>query len=98
MSNSNESVSRYAFEATMVTFEKTIKRLWIVILILIILLAGSNAAWIYYESQWEVVETYQEVSQEADGTGSNRFIGGNYYNGTTDGEDEDAEADSEDGW
>ena len=57
------TISRYAFESTLVSFETTIKRLWIVILILILLLAGTNAAWIYYESQWEVVETYQEVEQ-----------------------------------
>lgn len=83
------TVSRYAFEATLVSFEATVKRLWIVIIILILLLAGSNAAWIYYESQWEVVETYQEVEQEADGNGTNNFVGGNFY-GTTDGTDADA--------
>ena len=84
------TISRYAFEATLVSFDKTIKRLWIAIIILILLLAGTNAAWIYYESQWEVVETYQEVEQEADGNGVNKFIGGNYY-GSADYQDEDAD-------
>ena len=87
------TISRYAYESTIVTFESTVKRLWIVILILILLLAGSNAAWIYYESQWEVVETYQEVEQEADGNGTNNFIGGNFY-GTADSQDEDTDADA----
>lgn len=72
-------VTRYAFEATCVSFDKTVKKLWIIIILLIVLLFGTNAAWIYYESQWEVVETYQNVEQEADGNGMNKFIGGNYY-------------------
>ena len=46
--------------------ERTIKRLWIIIILLIVLLFGSNAAWIYYESQWETVETTIEAEQIAD--------------------------------
>ena len=62
----------------MARMERTIKRLWIVVLVLIILLAASNGAWIYYESQMETVETYQDVWQEADGFGNNQFIGGDF--------------------
>lgn len=82
------TISRYAFEATLVSFEKTIKRLWIVVIVLILLLAGTNAAWIYYESQMEVVET--EITQEADGNGSNNYIGndGDIIYGATDHQDE----------
>lgn len=42
------------------TMERTVKRLWIVIILLIVLLVGTNAMWVYYESQFadEVVETY----------------------------------------
>lgn len=59
--------------------ERTIKRLWITIILLVILLFGSNAAWIYYESQWQTVETLeQDVIQSAD-NGVNRFVGGDYY-------------------
>ena len=43
--HAESSISRYAYESTIVTFESTVKRLWIVILILILLLAGSNAPW-----------------------------------------------------
>ena len=39
-------------ESDMARLERTIKRLWIVLLVLIVLLAGSNGAWIYYESQF----------------------------------------------
>jgi hypothetical protein len=61
-----EPVSYIAFESMKATLERTIRRLWILALVLIVLLFGTNAAWIYYESQWEVVETYQEVEQQID--------------------------------
>jgi len=74
-----EPVAYIAFESIKATMERTIKRLWIVVLVLILLLAGTNAAWIYYESQWETVETWQDVTQTAEGDGSVRFVGGDYY-------------------
>ena len=42
-------------EGDMARMERANKRLWVVIIILIIALIGSNAAWIYYESQFEDV-------------------------------------------
>ena len=59
----------------------TINKLWVVIILLIVLLFGTNAAWIYYESQWEVVET-TEVTQTND-SGYNNYIGndGDIFNG-----------------
>ena len=38
----------------------TIKRLWIMCILLIVLLVGSNIAWIYYESQFEDFVVTQE--------------------------------------
>ena len=38
-----------------------------------VLIVGTNAAWLYYESQWGTV--CQEVTQEAD-NGTNNFVGG----------------------
>ena len=77
------TISRFAFESAMVSFERTIKRLWIIIIILIALLAATNGAWIWYESQWEVVET--EVTQRNE-SGINSYIGsdGDIYYGYTD--------------
>lgn len=74
-------ISRYAYESAMSTFERVIRRLWIVIIILIVLLAASNGAWIWYESQFEYVSetTTFDVEQDADGNGINRFVGGDYY-------------------
>ena len=66
------TISRYAFEATLVSFEKTIKRLWIVIIVLILLLAGTNAAWVYYEAQF--TEEVVTVEQESE-SGYNNYVG-----------------------
>lgn len=80
-----EPVSFVVFESTKATMERTIRRLWILILVLVIMLVGTNAAWIYYESQWEVVET-TSITQEND-NGYNNYIGndGDIYNGKANG-------------
>ena len=71
--NTPENVPYLVHESEMARAERTIKRLWITTLILIFMLVCTNAAWIYFESQWETV--YQEVVQEAD-NGTNNFAGG----------------------
>ena len=68
-----ESVPYIVHEASMARMERQAKRLWIAVLLLIVLLVGTNAAWLYYENRWETV--YQEVTQEAD-NGTNNFVGG----------------------
>ena len=67
----------FCHEGDMARAERTIKRLWILCILLIILLVGTNAAWIYYENSFEDVVT---VTQEANG--------GDFINGTceTDGD------------
>lgn len=74
-----EPVSYLAFESMKATLERTVRRLWILIIILVALLFGTNAAWIYYESQWEVYETTVEAEQTTDGGGSNYAVGGDIY-------------------
>jgi hypothetical protein len=83
-----EPVAYIVHEADMARMERTVKRLWIVLILCILFLVGSNAAWIWYESQFETVETWQDVWQEADGNGNNQFIGGD-YNGWPTSEDAD---------
>lgn len=53
-------------EADMARQERTIKRLWILLIILVLALVGSNLAWAMYENSFadEVTETY---TSEADG-------------------------------
>lgn len=59
------------------SMERTIKRLWITIILLIVLLVGSNIGWLVYESQFEDVTQTIEAEQQAD-NGSNTIVGGDY--------------------
>lgn len=85
----NNDVPYIVHEGAMARADRTIKRLWICILLLIVLLVASNACWIWYESQFETVEetntTSQEVTQDAK-DGTNNFVGGD-VNGETDSKD-----------
>ena len=71
-------------EASMARSERTVKRLWATIILLILLLVGSNAAWIWWDNQWETVESW-EITQENE-DGNNNYIGhdGDIENGETD--------------
>lgn len=67
-------------EADMARIERANKRLWILLIISLAALIGTNAAWVVYESQFQTVDTIsQEVEQEADGNGNNLFVGGDNY-------------------
>lgn len=70
-----ESVPYIVHESAMARAERTAKRLWITILTLILLLVGSNCAWLWYNSQFEVVET-TSIEAEQDGSGVNIVSGG----------------------
>lgn len=56
--------------------ERTIKRLWIVIVLLIVLLVATNAMWIYHESQYEDATITQDVLQEVETRDGNAFVNG----------------------
>ena len=74
-------------EADMARMERTNKRCQHIIILLIIVLIASWIGFMAYESKYETVtETTQEVWQEADNGGNNRFIGGDYH-GTAESED-----------
>ena len=73
----SETVTFIVHEGMMARAERTAKRLWITILLLIVLLVGTNGAWIWYCNQWETVESW-EIMQENDGA-NNNFIGNEGY-------------------
>jgi hypothetical protein len=53
------------------------KRFVAIIVLLIILLVGSNVGWLIYESQFETVETNETIIEaEQDGSGTNIVGGG----------------------
>ena len=70
-----KAVPYIAHESAVARLERVIKRLWVLAIVLIVLLAASNAAWIYYESQFETTETTIEAKQETT-DGNNYAVGG----------------------
>ena len=64
-----------AYEVALARLDRVIKRLWVLVIALIILLCASNAAWIYYESQFETTETTIEAKQQTT-DGNNYAVGG----------------------
>ena len=59
-------------EGAVARLERVIKRMWVLVLLLIILFVASNGAWILWESQYQTIET--TITQENED-------GYNNYNG-----------------
>lgn len=81
MENKCKDVPYIVWEGEKAREERRHRRDFIVKIILIVMLFLSNAAWIYYESQWETISVTQENED-----GYNNYIGndGDIYNGKTD--------------
>lgn len=70
-------VSFAAFESAMLRLERANRRLWVIVLLLIVLLFGTNAAWLYYEHQFEDVVTETiETSTEGGGNAYGTLLSG----------------------
>ena len=63
-----------AHESAMARAESSMRRLWIVVLLLIVLLGGTHIAWLVYDSQFEEITTTQEVTQEAENGTNNQVL------------------------
>lgn len=83
MDDNKAMIPYFAHEGEMVRMERIIKRLWITVLLLIVLLVGTNGAWLYFESQWEYYET-TEIDQDGEGV---NIVGGGDVSYGTDGND-----------
>ena len=81
ISQTPKDVPYNAYEVALARLDRVIKRLCKLIVLLIILLVASNAAWLYYESSFEEIRIEQENE-----SGYNNFIGndGDIHNGETD--------------
>ena len=79
--------NQYQIDIISAMAERTIKRLWILIILLIVLLFGSNVAWILYESSF----VDQVITQTADsGEGGTATINdGVHINGESNANSED---------
>lgn len=75
-----------AHESAMGREERHIKALIWVIVLLIVLLVGSNGAWLWYENQLEVVEETTTTIAQDNADGYNNYIGndGDIVNGKAD--------------
>ena len=81
--------NRFTYESAMAMAERTIRRLWIVVIMLVLLFAGSNLAWILYESQFETVETTEtDIKATQFGAGTN-IVGGGDISYGPEGKDQD---------
>lgn len=67
--NEQEKTQQYYTDIVATMAERIIKRLWIVIILLIVLLVGTNAGWLWYESQWETVSTTESYEAQAEESG-----------------------------
>lgn len=78
-----QMIPYFCHEGEMARAERTIKRLWILCILLVVLLVGTNVAWIHYENQFTDEITVTQDSK----TGTNNYLGGNgaITNGKTDG-------------
>ena len=75
-----------AHESAMARAERHIKALVWVIVLLIVLLVGTNAGWLIYNSQFEVVEETTATITQDNADGYNNYIGndGDIVNGKAD--------------
>lgn len=91
MENDKTNVPFIVHESIMARMERTIKRLWILCIIMFVSLVLTNGLWICYESSFEDVVTSQEVSQDVDTGNGDAVITGiediNYGENKTESQD-----------
>ena len=75
-----EQIPYIVHEGAMSRMERVNKRLIAIIVLLIVLLVGSNIAWMVCESQFEMCNVEQDADQENE-QGNNFFVGSD-LNGT----------------
>ena len=83
-----DSVPYIVFESAQARMERQIKRLFIICLVLIGVVVGTNGAWIIYESRYEDTYVTQEVDT-GEGNATVIGVGDNYGESETDGQNTD---------
>ena len=84
-----ENVPYIVHESAQARMERVSRRLWITVILLIVLLVGTNGAWLWYESQFETITVGQELTGGIGDISRANMIGvGDYYgNDQADGDD-----------
>lgn len=80
--------NRMMGETALAMAERTIRRLWITILVLIVLMAGMAVGFFAYEAQFEEYSDFVDIDAEQEGS-YNFVSGGDLTYGTT-GEDSES--------
>ena len=68
-----EPIPYFVYEHTMARFERTIKRLIIVIIVAVVMLFASNMAWLYAWNLYDYSDT--EVVVDGESKGNANYIG-----------------------
>ena len=89
-----KDVPYIVFESELARLERIIHRQFVLIILTVVFLVGTNACWCWYESQFEeVTTTTQEVTQDVDsGDGGDAIINDGVEingEGETDGQSDD---------
>lgn len=66
----------FVHEGIIVRFERTIKRLIIALIIAVVLMFASNAAWLYSWMQYDYVSEETVTTVDSDGDGIANYTGG----------------------
>lgn len=91
-----DKISYFIFESVQARNERTIKRLWISTIILVILLFISNALWLWFFSGAEV-ESY-EVTADSNSNAYYNEIGNNFKGDVNNGGTDKSQTDNSDEW
>lgn len=80
-----KNIPYIVFESEMTRQERSIKRLIITLVVTILLLFGSNIAWLYAWCQYDYSSSETSVELSADGSSNANYIGenGEIINGGT---------------
>lgn len=73
VNGAKEPVPYIVHEGVMARMERSVKRLWVLVVLLILLLVGTNVAWLIYEAQFEDQTT---VTQDVDTQQSPAYVNG----------------------
>lgn len=77
---SENKLAYMVYESGLARLERTVTKLTVIVILLILMLFGSNLAWVIYENQFEEYEKIEiEADQEADNNSNNYIVGGDYY-------------------
>lgn len=84
MQNNENNVPFIVYEGTITKLEYMNKRLFYIIVFLIVALIATNSLWISYEMQYQDITLTQEVKQRANSDSGNAYNINSYGTGDAD--------------